>query len=98
MVPEGFNRAAPVQRLPQSVIQKVSGGIHGCLVMNGRIGSLRQRLSQRSVSVLAAASLPRTVRVAEVHVHICYVGQIAVPSHLFAAVICEHLAHVSDLI
>jgi hypothetical protein len=98
-VPAGLDGAAPVQRLMRPVIQKVGDGVQCLLVMNGRISPLRKQLPQQSSGVLAAATLPWAVRVAEVHAHIRGAGQAPVPSYLFAAVIGERLAHgLSDLI
>ncbi len=98
-VSEGLDRAAPVQCLTRPVVQKVGDGVQRGLVMNRQVRSLRKQLSEQSVGVLAAASLPGAVGVTEVHAHVRGAGQFAVPSHLFAAIVGQRLAHgLSDLV
>ena len=40
------------------------------LTVDGQVGALGQVLAQQAVGVLVAATLPRAVRVSEVHLHV----------------------------
>lgn len=83
----------PVQRLAGPVVHQVGNGIERILVVHAQVGALGQELAQQAVGVLAAALLPRAVRVAEVHPHASRSGELLVPGHLLALVIGERLTH-----
>lgn len=87
-----LNRAAPVQRLARAVVQQVSDRIERLLVMHRQVRALGQELAQQPVGVLAAALLPRAVRVAEIHADVGVARQLLMLAHLAPLVVGERLA------
>jgi len=60
--------------------------------MHRQVTALGQELPQQAIGVLASATLPGAVRVAEVHPDIRRPGQLAMAGHLLALVISQGLA------
>ena len=86
---ESLVGTVPSQRLPGSVVHQVGNRVQRILVMHRQIGALGQELAQQSVGVLATALLPRTVRIAKVHLHARGLTERLVPRHLSALVVGE---------
>jgi len=74
------------------VVHLVGNGIELFLGVDGQIGSFGEVLPQQSVGVLAGASLPGAMRVAEVDVDAGVGREFWVASHLLALVVGQGLA------
>ena len=71
-------RRLEAQSLPGSQVELQSDGIQLRLGVSGQIGSLGEVLSQQPVGVLVRATLPGTVRIAEVDLHVGGDGEVLV--------------------
>ncbi len=77
---------------PWSCVQTIGDPIELGLAEHAEVGALGHVLAKRAVGVLARASLPGAVRVAEVDLHAGLCTQIGVAGHLLALVIGEAFA------
>lgn len=75
------------------VVQAVGNGVELVLGEHAQIGALGQVLAQQSVGVLAGATLPGAVPIAEVDLHARGSAQFLVPAHLLALVVSEAATH-----
>ena len=87
-----LQRRSPVEGGTGSVVHLVGNGVEVVLAVHREVGALGQILAQHPVGVLARASLPGTVRVAEVHLHARALGEGLMSCHLAALVVGQRLA------
>lgn len=66
------------------------------MTVDAQVHAFGQVLSHKAIRVLVGASLPRAVRVTEVHRHARVLGELFVQCHLFALVVRQALAHGLD--
>ena len=86
-------RALPVEGRAGPPVEAVGDAVEVSLGMHREIAALGQVLAQQAVRVLAGATLPGAVRVAEVDLHAGLLGEFGMPGHLGAAVVGQALAH-----
>ena len=70
----------------EDVVQSPSDLVQIVLLEFGQVASFGKVLPQQPVGVLVGSSLPRTARVAEVHLHVGGNAESLVSSHLGATV------------
>src|SRR5262245_6824303 len=63
---ERLGRGTPAQRLARPGVERVGDGGEGVGAMDAEIRALREVLAEQAVGVLIGATLPGTMRVAEV--------------------------------
>lgn len=83
---EAMDRARPV-------VELVGNRIELRLAVDRQIVALGKVLPDQPIDVLAAAALPRAVRVAEVHLDSRAGCQLRMPGHLLVLVVRQRLAH-----
>ena len=76
-----------------SAVELIGNRIELRLAVNRQIGALWQVLADQPIDVLAAASLPRAVRITEVNLDARVGAQLCMPGHLFALVVRQRMAH-----
>jgi hypothetical protein len=64
---ESFDRCLPLQGFAGSVVELGGDGVEVGLGVDREVGSFGEELADQPVPVLVAASLPRRVRVTEIH-------------------------------
>src|ERR1039458_3136281 len=72
----------PFERLPRSTVERSGDGIEVLAGVPRQVGALREVLTQQTVCVLVGASLPGTVRIAEVDGEVRCDPELRVLSHL----------------
>jgi hypothetical protein len=90
---EDLQRGVEGMRRAGSIVQAVGNVVEFGLRVDGQIGALGQVLPQQPIGVLAGATLPRAVGVAEVHLHARAGGEITVARYLLALVVGQAVAH-----
>lgn len=86
---EHLERGMPVVWRARPGVEAVGDAVEFILAEDAKVGALGQVLPDEPVRVLASATLPGTVRVAEVDLHAGLRGQFDVPRHLLALVVGE---------
>ena len=86
MVVECFGRSAPSEGFAWSGVEGVSDRCDFLCAPAGQIGSLREVLAQKAVSVLIGAALPRALRISEVHLDTGSDRKLRMRRQFFAAV------------
>ena len=81
---ESLVRREPAQHLPGPVVHQVRNRIKRILIVLRQVCALGQELPQQPIGVLAAAPLPRTVRITKVHPHVRGLGQLLMACHPLA--------------
>ena len=77
----------------RAVVEQVGNRIELLLAVHRQVCALGQELTDQPVGVLAGATLPRAVRVTEVHHHARVGRQLSMARHLLALVVGQGLAH-----